>query len=250
MSAKLSLSGKRALVTGGSRGIGAAIVERLAADGAQVAFTYSASPDAAKALAEKVATSAGSAFAIKADSANVAELQAAVAEAAQRLGGIDIVVNNAGIMVNGGIDGYDLEDFDRVYAVNVRAPFVTIQAALPHMSNGGRVINIGSNVGHRIIMGGSSVYVLTKSAIAGLTRGLAHELGARGITINSVDPGPTRTDMARAAIEGAAEMIRSLLPVGRVGEPEEIAAMVAHLAGSEAGYVTGARLVIDGGMSV
>ena len=251
MSAHHSLSGKKALVTGGSRGIGAAIVERLAAEGAQVAFTYSTSPDKALALAEKIEVSGGKVHALKADSAAVAELQSAVAEAAQRLGGIDILVNNAGIMVRGNVDDYDLAEFDRVYAVNVRAPFVAIQAALPHMKSGGRVINIGSNVGHRVIMGGSSVYVLTKAAVGGLTRGLAHELGARGITINSVDPGPTRTDMARAAIEGAgAEMIRGLLPVGRVGEPEEIAAMVAHLAGEESGYVTGIRLVVDGGMSV
>ena len=244
------LDGKVALVTGASRGIGAAIAKRLGAEGAAVGITYSSNPAAADAVVAEIIANGGRAVAIEADSADPAAVQRAVEHTVEQFGGLDILVNNAGIMVHGAIDTYALGDFDRMLAVNVRAPFIAIQAALKHMPRGGRVINIGSNVAHRSPVGGSTVYTMTKSAITGLTRALVHELGARGITINSIDPGPTRTDMTRASLDGARrEMINAMLPIGRVGEPEEVAAMVAYLAGGETGYVTGARVVIDGGMS-
>ena len=245
------LDGKVALVTGASRGIGAAIAKRLAADGAAVALSYSANPQAAEAVIAEITEAGGRAIALSADSADPVAVQQAVETVVAELGRLDILVNNAGIMVHGPIEGYQLADLDRMLAVNVRAPFLAIQAALKHLPRGGRVINIGSNVSHRSVVGGSTVYTMTKAAITGLTRALVHELGARGITINSIDPGPTRTDMTRAALDGEhGDMIRGMLPVGRVGEPEEVAAMVAYLAGGETGYVTGARVVIDGGMSV
>lgn len=245
------LDGKVALVTGGSRGIGAAIAKRLAADGAAVGLTYSTNPKLAEAVVAEIIVGGGRAIAIEADSASAEALQLAVESVVEQFGGLDILVNNAGIIVPGMIEDYAIADFDRMIAVNVRAPFIATQAAMKHMPRGGRVINIGSNLAHRSVRGGTSVYTTTKAAITGLTRGLAHELGARGITINSVDPGPTLTDMARGAIEGPqADVLRSMLPAGRTGEPEEVAAMVAYLAGNETGYVTGARMVIDGGMSV
>lgn len=245
------LDGKVALVTGGSRGIGAAIAKRLAADGAAVAITYATNPKLAEAVAADIHAAGGRALAIAADSADAAAVQRAVEQVVAEFGGLDILVNNAGIAVGGEIDAYPIADFDRMVAVNVRAPFIAVQAAMKHLPRGGRVINIGSNVAHRMPVGGMSVYTMTKAALGGLTRGLAHELGARGITINSIEPGPTLTDMSRPSIEGPrGGMLQSMMPVGRVGEPEEVAAMVAYLAGNETGYVTGARVVIDGGMSV
>lgn len=245
------LDGKVALVTGGSRGIGAAIARRLAADGAAVAITYATNPKLAEAVTADIHAAGGRAVAIAADSADEEAVQQAVEQVVAEFGGLDILVNNAGIAVAGGVDAYPIADFDRMIAVNVRAPFIAVQAAIRHLPRGGRVINIGSNVAHRMPVGGMSVYTMTKAALGGLTRGLAHELGARGITINSVEPGPTLTDMSRPSIEGPrGDMLQSMMPVGRVGEPEEVAAMVAYLAGGETGFVTGARVVIDGGMSV
>ena len=246
----MTLDGKVALVTGASRGIGAAIASRLAADGAAVAITYGKDAEGARAVVAEIEAQGSKAIAIEADSGNAEAVQRAVALTIDRLGPIDILVNNAGILVPGLVEDYQLEDFDRMIAVNVRAAFVAIQAAVPHMKAGGRIINIGSNTAHRSNSPGSSVYAMTKSAIGGLTRGLAHELGPKGITINSVDPGPTRTVMSRGAREGAlGDKIRGMIAVGRVGEPEEVAAMVSYIAGPDTGYVTGARLVIDGGMS-
>jgi 3-oxoacyl-[acyl-carrier protein] reductase len=245
------LDGKVALVTGGSRGIGAAIAKRLAADGAAVALTYTTNPTLAEAVVADIHATGGRALAIAADSADADAVQQTVERVVAEFGGLDILVNNAGIATPGGVDSYALADFDRMVAVNVRAPFLAVQAALKYLPRGGRVINIGSNVAHRMPVGGMSVYTMTKAALGGLTRGLAHELGARGITINSVEPGPTLTDMSRPSIEGPrGGMLQSMMPVGRTGEVEEVAAMVAYLAGAETGYVTGARMLIDGGMSV
>lgn len=240
-----TLSGRIALVTGGSRGIGAAIVRRLAADGASVAFTYAASADKAAALVAEIEAAGGTALAIAADSADVAEVQAAVAEAAARFGRIDILVNNAGILIPGLVDDYDLGAFDRMIAVNVRAVFVAAQAVLPHMGEGGRIITTGSVTADRTGIPGASVYAMTKGAVATLTRGLARDLGPRGITVNNVQPGPTETDIND--VPGQREYIRPLMAIGRMGRDDEVANLVAWLAGPESSFVTGAALTIDGG---
>ena len=240
-----TLSGKAALVTGGSRGIGAAIVRRLAKDGAAVAFTYAASEEKAKALAAEIASQGGKALAIQADSADAPAVQRAVSQTVEAFGRLDVLVNSAGILIPGLIDSYALADFDRMVAVNVRAVFVATQAAVPHLREGGRVITIGSVTADRSGFAGSSVYSMTKGAVASLTRGLARDLGPRGITVNVVQPGPTDTDMSPQGEIG--ERVRSLIALGRMGKDSEIASLVAYLAGSDAGFVTGAALTADGG---
>ena len=239
------LNGKIALVTGGSRGIGAAIVRRLARDGASVVFTYAAAEERAQALVREITEAGGAALALKADSADAAALQAAVAQAAQRFGRIDILVNNAGILLRGVVDEFPLADFDRMVAVNVRAVFAAVQAVLPHMGQGGRVISTGSVAAERAGFPGAAVYAMTKGAVAALTRGLARDLGPRGITVNAVQPGPTDTDMTSG--EPMHAMLRPLLPLGRLGKDSEIASLVAYLASAEAGFITGAALTADGG---
>lgn len=188
------LSEKRALVTGGSRGIGAAIVRRLAADGAQVAFTYAASGAPADRLRSEISGQGGTAVSIQADSADAEQVSAAVDEAVSRLGGLDILVNNAGVTLSGNVESFPLEEFDRMLAVNVRAVFVAIQHAIPHLGTDGRIITTGSIFADNTLRPGSAVYAMTKAAVAGLTRGLARELGPRGITVNVIQPGPTATD--------------------------------------------------------
>jgi 3-oxoacyl-[acyl-carrier protein] reductase len=243
MNEQKPLSGRRALVTGGSRGIGAGIVRRLVADGAHVAFTYAASADRAEALAGEMR---GRALPLRADSGDPHQLQAAVAQAASALGGLDIFVNSAGILKAGGIADYPLADFDRMLDVNVRAAFVGVQAALKHMGPGGRVVTIGSMVADLARFPGSSVYALTKGALASFVRGLAHDLGPRGITVNNLQPGPTQTEIVSAEALAA---IRPLIPLGRLGKDEEIAALVAWLCREEAAFVTGASITVDGGFS-
>ncbi|MGH6613774.1 3-oxoacyl-ACP reductase family protein [Sphingomonas sp.] len=239
------LSGKVALVTGGSRGIGAAMVRRLARDGAQVVFTYVAAATKADALAAEVAADGGTAVAFAADSADPAAVQAAVAHTMRRFGRLDILVNNAGILIRGGIDEFAMADFDRMLAVNVRAVFAAIQTAVAHMARGARIITIGSVVADRSGFAGSSVYSMTKAAVAGLTRGLARDLGPRGITVNVVQPGPIETDINDDA--AMRDMIRPLIAIGQLGKGAEVASLVAYLAGPESGFITGAALTVDGG---
>ncbi|KQV66113.1 3-oxoacyl-ACP reductase family protein [Rhizobium sp. Root1220] len=240
-----SLSGKVALVTGGSRGIGAAIVRRLAADGAAVAFTYSNAEDKANEIVADIASKGGKALAIKADSADPKAVQDAVATTVERFKAVDILVNNAGILIRSTLDDYDLGDFDRMFAVNVRAAFVGTQAAAKHMKEGGRIINIGSVVADRSAFPTASVYSMTKGAVASMTRGLSRDLGPRGITVNNVQPGPTSTDMN--SDKSSHEMLAQLIALGRLGKDTEIASLVAYLAGPEASFITGASLTIDGG---
>jgi 3-oxoacyl-[acyl-carrier protein] reductase len=242
LSDKAFLSGKTALVTGGSRGIGAAIVRRLAAEGAQVAFTYSGSQEKAAALAGETGATA-----IRADSASVADIQAAAARTAETFGRIDILISNAGILIPGVVDTYDLADFDRMIAINVRAPFVAVQAVLPHMGDGGRILTIGSIVADYTGFPGASVYSLTKGAVAAMTRGLARDLGPRNITVNALQPGPTISDMSPA--EALSDRLAPLIPLGRMAQPEEIANFAAWLAGPESSFVTGACLTADGGIT-
>jgi 3-oxoacyl-[acyl-carrier protein] reductase len=242
------LSGTRALVTGGSRGIGAAIVRRLAADGAKVAFTYAASAGPADELRADVSAQGGTAVAIKADSADAQEVTDAVDQAVAAFGGLDILVNNAGITRSGVVESLALQDFDRMLAVNVRGVFVAIQRAIPHLGTGGRIVTIGSIFADRVPRPGSAVYAMTKAALTGLTRGLARELGPRGITVNIIQPGPTATDANPDSGEWA-DAMRQLTAVGHYGRPEDIASAVAYLASPESGFITGTTWNVDGGFS-
>jgi 3-oxoacyl-[acyl-carrier protein] reductase len=241
-----NLTGKTALVQGGSRGIGAGIVKRLAAEGAAVAFTYVSSEAKAKELQDSITATGGKALAIHADSADEKAIRAAVASTVQAFGGLDILVNNAGVLAIGPLEDFSMEDFDRTLDINVRSVFIATQAAAQHMKEGGRIINIGSTNADRMPFAGGGVYAMSKSALVGLTKGLARDLGPRGITINNVQPGPVDTDMNPASGDFADSLI-PLMAVGRYGHVEEVASFVSYLAGPEAGYITGASLTIDGG---
>lgn len=243
-----TLNGKVALIQGGSRGIGAAIAQRLAREGAAVAITFVSSPDKAAELVRGIEAAGGRALAIQADSADAEAVRGAVTQTVEHFGRLDVLVNNAGVLAIAPIEEFSLDDFDRTLAVNVRSVFVASQEAARHMGAGGRIITIGSTNAERMPFAGGSVYAMSKSAIVGLTRGLARDLGPRGITVNNVQPGPVDTDMNPASSEFA-ESLLGLMAVGRYGRAEEIAAFVAYLAGPEAGYVTGASLTIDGGFA-
>ncbi len=244
----LNLSNKVAFVQGGSRGIGAAIVKRLVQEGAIVAFTYVSSPDKAQALVSELEAKGGRALAIQADSSDSAALQQAIRIAAETFGRLDILVNNAGVLAMGPVEEFKLEDLDRTLDVNVRSVFVATQEAVRFMREGGRVITIGSTNADRMPFAGGAVYAMSKSAIVGLTKGLARDLGPRGITVNNVQPGPVDTDM-NPADSDFADALKGLMALPRYGKAEEIASFVAYLAGPESGYITGASLTIDGGFS-
>ncbi len=243
-----ALRGKRALVTGGSRGIGAAIVQRLACDGASVAFTFASNSKQAEETTKVAQELGAKVISMQCDSGDANDLVAAVDRTAKELGGIDILVNSAGTLAIAPVDQLKLTDFDRTLAVNVRAVFVATQAAIKHMKEGGRIINIGSCNAERMPFGGGAAYAMSKSALVGLVKGLARDLGPRGITVNNIQPGPVDTDMNPAKGEFA-EMLLKLMAVPRYGHVDEIAAMVAYLAGPEAGFITGASLTIDGGFT-
>lgn len=243
-----AFEGKVAIVTGGARGIGAAIARRLAEGGAHVALTYQQSAGAADTLVAEIKAGGGSAEAIRSDAADPAATASAIAAVAAAHGHIDILVNNAGIAVFGAMEELSLEDFDKTVAVNVRAVFAGVKAVLPHMGQGGRIVNISSTNALRMPMLGGAVYAMSKSALSGLVQGLSRDLGPRGITINNVLPGPVDTDMNPENTEFGASL-HDYMAIKRHGRPEEIAAMVAYLAGPEAAYVTGADLLIDGGFA-
>ncbi|MBY3167230.1 SDR family NAD(P)-dependent oxidoreductase [Rhizobium laguerreae] len=242
------LAGKRALVTGGSRGIGAAIALALAEKGADVAITYERSADRAAEVVRAIERKGRKALAIKADSADPAAVKRSVDEVAQALGGLDILVNNAAIALYGAIADVSVEQIDALLDVNVRSPLLASQAAIPYLQAGGRVITIGSVGAERIVGDTGTVYFMTKSALHSFTRGLARELGSRDITVNLVQPGSTDTDM-NPANGDFADFQRALIPLGRYGTPEDVAAAVAFLASPAARHITGTILTVDGGLN-
>jgi 3-oxoacyl-[acyl-carrier protein] reductase len=240
------LTSKAALVTGGSRGIGAAIAKRLAADGASVAITYTKGADAASLVVKEIEKAGGKAIAIQADAADAKAVQAAVEKTVGAFGRIDVLVNNAGTAIPKPFEEATLEEMDRVIDINIRGPFIATQAALKHMKDGGRVIMIGSCVGERMMTPGLVAYSATKGAVKMFTQGLAREVGERGITVNNVQPGPIDTDLNPAAGDWATPQIAATA-LKRYGRVEEVAALVAFVAGPEASYITGANLTVDGG---
>jgi 3-oxoacyl-[acyl-carrier protein] reductase len=243
-----TLEGKAALVTGGSRGIGSAIAKRLAANGATVAITFSSGQQKADEVVRRIESEGGQALAIRADNMDANAVKSAVAEAARKLGSLDVLVNNAGIAVIKPIEELSLEDFERSVGVNVRAVFVAVKEASRYMKEGGRIITIGSVNADRMPFAGGSVYAMTKAAVAGLTRGLARDLGPRGITVNVIQPGPVATDLNPE--EGAfAETLKGFMAIKRYAKGDEIAGMVAYLVSAEAAFVTGTCLTIDGGFA-
>ncbi|SPA33639.1 Cyclic-di-GMP-binding biofilm dispersal mediator protein [Cupriavidus taiwanensis] len=244
----LPLAGKTALVTGGSRSIGAAIARRLAADGAAVALTYSASPEKAATVVREIEAAGGRAVALAADAGDPAAVRQAVAATVDAFGGLDILVNNAGLGLGGAIEDIAFDTYERMIAVNVTGVFVATQEAVRHMKRGGRVIHIGSSMTRYAAFPTASLYTLSKGAIAGFNRSLVRDLGPKGITVNTVHPGPTDTDMNPAG-GPVSEIVGPGIALGRYGQPHEIAGVVAFLAGPDAAFVTGAEIVADGGFT-
>ncbi|WP_406279816.1 SDR family oxidoreductase [Nocardia sp. NBC_00881] len=240
------LTGKVALVTGGSRGIGAAIARRLAAAGADVALTYQNAQGQAKAVAGEVEALGRRAIAIQADSADATAVRTAVSTAASELGGLDILVNNAGIFPAKPFEEFTVAEIDNALNVHARAAFVGAQAAVAHMTDGGRIISIGTNLSEHAPFGGLALYNLSKSALNGFTKALARELGPRAITVNLVQPGSTDTDMNPQSGDHA-PLQRDLTALGRFGAADDVAAAVAFLAGPSGRSITGAFFTVDSG---
>jgi 3-oxoacyl-[acyl-carrier protein] reductase len=242
------LEGKIALVTGGSRGIGAAIAKRLAADGADVSITYTKGADAAASVVTEIERAGQKAIAIQADAADADAVNAAVEKTVATYGRLDILVNSAGTAIPKTFEETTLEEMDRVIDINVRGTFVATQAALKHMKKGGRIIMIGSSVGEHVVVPGLVPYSATKGAVKMFTQGLSREVGRRGITVNNVQPGPIDTDLNPAAGDWAIPQ-KTATALDRYGRVEEVAALVAFVAGPESSYITGANLTVDGGMN-
>ncbi|WP_341917973.1 SDR family oxidoreductase [Hydrocarboniphaga effusa] len=234
---------KVAMVFGGSRGIGAALVCRLAADGYAVAFTYSSDVQRSEELVSALQSNGKQVFALRANSVDSAEIRRAVDQVVAQLGAIDTVVVNAGVLRMGSISTMSEVDLDLLLDVNVRGVYLAIQAAVAQMRDGGRVITIGSNTAERTGNPEGTVYAMTKAAVASMVKGLALDLAPRRITVNNIQPGPTYTDMTSAM----AEQLESIVPLGRIGEPSEIGELASYIASEKAGYMTGASLTIDGG---
>ena len=240
------LANKVALVTGGSRGIGAAIAKRLATDGASVAITYAKDSSSASAVVQAIEAAGGKAVAIQADAADAAAVKAAVEQAIATLGKLDILVNNAGTAIPKPFEETTLEEMDRMIDINLRGIFATTQTALKHMNDGGRIIMIGSCVGERLMTPGLVAYAATKGAVKMFSQGLSREVGSRGITVNNVQPGPIDTDLNPAAGDWATPQ-KAATSLNRYGHVDEVAALVAFVAGPESSYITGANLTVDGG---
>jgi 3-oxoacyl-[acyl-carrier protein] reductase len=240
------LEGKVAFVTGGSRGIGAAIAKRLAAEGAKVAITYARGADAAAAVVKAIEGAGGKAIAIQAEATDAGAVKTAIEKTVAAFGGFDVLVNNAGTAIPKKFEEATLEELDRVIDINIRGTFIATQAALKHMNKGGRIISIGSCVGERMMTPGLAAYAATKGAIKMFTQGLSREVGDRGITVNNIQPGPIDTELNPAAGEWAVPQ-KANTALNRYGTVDEIAAMVAFVAGPEASYITGTSLTVDGG---
>jgi 3-oxoacyl-[acyl-carrier protein] reductase len=240
------LEGKTAVVTGASRGIGAAIAKRLAADGARVAITYARGANAAASVVKAIESAGGKAIAIQADATDPKAVQSAVDKIVGTFGKLDVLVNNAGTAIPKKFEETTLEEFDQVINLNIRSVFVTTQAALKQMNNGGRIISIGSCVGERMMTPGLVPYSATKGAIRMFTQGLSREVGDRGITVNNVQPGPIDTDLNPATGDWAVPQ-KAVTALNRYGTVQEVAALVAFIASPEASYITGANLTVDGG---
>src|SRR6058998_118642 len=242
------LEGKIALITGGSRGIGAAIAKRLAADGADVAITYTKGADAAASVVKEIERAGRKAIAIQADATDAGAVEAAVEKVVGTFGRLDVLVNNAGTAIPKRFEETTLEELDRVIDINVRGTLVATQAALKHMKSGGRIIMIGSAVGERALVPGLVPYAATKGAVKIFTQALSREVANRNVTVNNVQPGPIDTDLNPAASEWAVPQ-KAATALDRFGDVDEIAAMVAFVAGPESSYITGANLTVDGGMN-
>ena len=242
------LEGKIALVTGGSRGIGAAIAKRLSEDGAKVAITYTKGAEAAASVIKEIERAGGKAIAIQADAADAKAVEGAVEKTFATFGRLDVLVNNAGTAIPKTFEETTLEEMDRVLDVNGRGVLAATQAALKHMNKGGRIIMIGSSVGERVLVPGLVPYSATKGAVKIFTQGLSREVGSRGITVNNVQPGPIDTDLNPAAGDWAAPQ-RAVTALNRYGQVDEVAALVAFVAGPESSYITGTNLTVDGGMN-
>ncbi|WP_208247773.1 SDR family oxidoreductase (plasmid) [Rhizobium sp. T1470] len=238
-----ALEGKVALVTGGGRGIGAAIVRRLVEDGAKVAFTYSKSGDTARALENELRVWGADVLAVEADSSDADKVTKAIEHIRAHFGRLDILVNNAGVAIGGVVGEVPLEDFDRQFSINVRGLFVASQEASRSMADGSRIINIGSVVAERAGFPGYAVYAASKAAVAALTKGLARDLAKRGITVNTVQPGPVVSSMT----DGLEDLVKPYVALERLGRGSEIASLVAYLAGPESSFITGAAITADGG---
>lgn len=241
-----NLTGKTALVTGASRGIGAAIAKRLAADGARVAITYAKGAESAAQVIKDIERAGGTAIAIQADATDAKAVSAAVSKAVATFGPLDILVNNAGTAIPKPFEETTLEEMDKVIDLNLRGVFIATQAGLKHMREGGRIITVGSCVGERMMTPGLVAYAATKGAVRTFVQGLSRELGCRGITVNNIQPGPIDTDLNPAASDWATPQIANTA-LKRYGRVEDVAAMVAFVAGPEASYITGASLTVDGG---
>ncbi len=243
------LAGRVALVTGGSRGIGAAVALRLAEAGADVALTYQSNEERATAVTKAITATGSRALAIRADSSHATAVTAAVDQTAEEFGRLDILVNNAGAFLIGPIEDLGPAELEQTLAVNVRAPYLASRAAIRHMTGGGRIISIGSNVAERTVFPGFSLYAMSKTALVGMTKGLARELGPRGITATVVHPGATDTELNPADGPNG-DTIRGHVPLGRFAAPEEIAETVLHLAGDAGRYITGTAITVDGGFNI
>jgi len=242
------LENKIAFITGGSRGMGAAISKRLAEEGAKVVLTYSKSKEKAEAVAAEINAKGGHAQAVEADSIDPKALTNAIQKTITELGPIDILINNAGIYVGKEFESHTLEDYEEIMAINVRAVYVAALAVAPKMPRNGRIITIGSNMAENALGPQTTLYTMSKAALAGFTRGLARDLGAKGITVNLVQPGPINTDMNPSDTE-LADFLRSRMALSEYGTGEDIAGLVAYLASEEGKYITGTAITIDGGLN-
>lgn len=244
------LEGKVTFITGGSRGMGAAIAKHLSAEGANVVFTHSGNnSQKAHQVLDSLKSNGVRAEALIANNEDADALVKALEYVREAYGSIDILVNNAGVYMQKPIEEYSFEEYDQMMNINVKAVFVATQFAARHMKSGGRVITVGSNMADRVLSAGGSLYAMSKSALIGLTKGAARDLGPRGITVNLIQPGPIDTDMNPADSEFA-PVLKSFTAIERYGTVEEIAGLVMYLSSEESQFITGTSITIDGGFNV